>query len=186
MPQGIRQGTFLPAQLGAQERRGGLDAGVEDAPDVGGVVEPEHRLGGREGDPLGHLQRQGIEVMDVLGVHQDLGDLGVEAQGDDVQQVLVGHVPGVLELEIVVEQELLVVGELEVQRHVEGVLQVLGEHPGHEVAEVGVARRPATGVEVERLPGLVAVQYPFHVPVGVHHAPLQQGVQLSVLGQSVQ
>ena len=59
--------------------------------------------------------------------------LGVEAAGDDVLGVLVAHVDALFERHLL-PQELLVVGQLDDQRTVEGLLQPLGEEEGDQVA----------------------------------------------------
>ncbi len=105
-------------------------------------------------------------VLLILVIGKDARLLRVEAQRDHVERVLVGEGHGIFLCQLRLVHELLVVGHLEVQRRVEGVLQVLGEHPGHQVAEVRVTGRPTTGVEDELLAGLVAVEHPLQVAVG--------------------
>jgi hypothetical protein len=62
-------------------------------------------------------------VPDVFEIGEDEGLPGIEADGDDVLDVLVGEAMGLLQGEIL-PQELLIVGHLDHQRDVEGVLQV--------------------------------------------------------------
>lgn len=62
-------------------------------------------------------------VPDVFEIGEDEGLPGIEADGDDVLDVLVGEAVGLLQGEIL-PQELLIVGHLDHQRDVEGVLQV--------------------------------------------------------------
>ncbi len=178
-------GDVLASQGGAKECRCGLYARIKYAPYVGAVVEAEDRLGSGESDLLRHLKSERVEVVDVLGIEEDLRLARIEAERDDVKQVLVRHPPGVVQRQPLIEQELLVVGQLEVQRNVEHVLEMLGEQPGHEVAQVGLARRTPSSIQVERLACIVAVQDPIHVAVRVHHPAAHQRVYRAVLRHPV-
>lgn len=60
-----------------------------------------------------------------------MGLLRVKAHGDDVQGILVGIVPGILQFQALAEQEFFVICQLEIEFDTELVLQVLGEYPGH-------------------------------------------------------
>lgn len=94
----------------------------------------------------------------VVKVREDEGPGGVKAAGDDVLGVFAGQPAGLLHAQPL-PQELFVVGELHHQRHLERVLQPLGEHEGDEVAQVeGLGGGAAAGVQVEGLAALVGAQ----------------------------
>src|SRR5207249_10232809 len=110
------QHGHLFARLDCREKRGrGLDTRVEDLADVVRILEPEDRLGRRVRDPFRDLDRNRIEMVDVLRVQEDSRELRVEAHRDDVEDVLVAHLRRVLEVLEVLEEELLVVRDLEVE-----------------------------------------------------------------------
>ncbi len=140
---------------------------------------PKTALDGGVGDPLGDLEAEAVEVVDVVGVGDDVGLLGVEPHGYEVEGVVVGVPDGLVEGEAVVEEELLVVGHLEVEVGPVDVLQVLGEEPGQQVAEVDGAGGAAAGVEADGLPPVVGVEPPVHVPVGEEHPPPELGVEVA-------
>src|SRR3989442_10047026 len=110
-----QDGNLLARLDGREERRSGLDARVENLANVVRVLEPEDRLSRRVGDPLRDLDRDRIEVVDVLRIQEDPGELRVETHRDDVENVIVAHLRGILEVVEVLEEELLVVRDLEVQ-----------------------------------------------------------------------
>ena len=132
-----------------------------------------------ERDLLRHLQGDRVQLVHVLGVDYDPRLLGVETECDEVEGVLVRHLPGLLQREVL-EQELLVIGELEEHVHSEGVLDPLVEYPRHDVAQMGVARGAPAGVEDEPVPLVVLVEEGDHVPVGVEYAAPQHVVEVPV------
>ncbi len=96
-------------------------------------------------------------------VGKDVRLLRVEAERYDVQRIIVGKGERVLHGQAVFVQELLVVGHLEIQRRVEGILQVFREHPGHQVAQVSMARRAPSRVQDELFALLIFIEQPFQV-----------------------
>src|SRR3989475_3422771 len=142
---------------GREERRGGLNARVENLANVVRVLEPEDRLGRRVRDPLRDLDRDRIEVVDVLRVQEDARELRVEPHRDDVEDVVVTDLRRVLEVIEVLEEELLVVGDLEVQLRAKLLLDPFREEPGEHVPDMDAARGPAACVQRERGPFLVPV-----------------------------
>mmetsp|Transcript_4771 Transcript_4771/g.17846 ORF Transcript_4771/g.17846 Transcript_4771/m.17846 type:complete len:397 (+) Transcript_4771:649-1839(+) len=107
-----------------------------DLPDVGLAGEAEDAARLVERDALGDLQHVEVEGgAHVVDVGEDERAPGVESARDDVLGVLPRQPPGVLELHGL-PQELLVVGELDDERHLESLLEPLGEVEGDEVAEV--------------------------------------------------
>src|SRR2546428_4980012 len=164
---------------GREERGGGLDARVEDLAHVVRVLEPEDRLSRRIGDPLRDLDRDRIEMMNVLRVQEDPRELRVEAHRDDVEDVVVTDLRRVLEVIEVLEEELLVVRHLEVQLRTKLLLKPLREEPGEHVPDVDAARGSAARVQDERRSFLVPVQDPIQVAVAVEHPSSEHRVKLA-------
>lgn len=109
----------------------------------------------------------------VVEVGEDERLVRLKAAGDDVARVLKAVAVHLLELEVLLEVELLVVGELDHERAVEDILQPAGTQSAerHRVANArselerqqmpemhAAAARTAAGIEEERLAGLVAVE----------------------------
>src|SRR6267143_1301405 len=97
-----------------EERGGGLEARVEDLAHVVRIREAESRLNRRERDALRDLDRDRVEVMDVLRVEEDLRQLRVEPHRDDVEDVLISDLRRIFEILEILEEELLVVRDLKV------------------------------------------------------------------------
>src|SRR6266581_2495766 len=169
----------LPLLDGRQERRGRLDARVEDLPDVVGVLESEHRLRRRVRDPLRDLDRDRIEVADVLRVEEDPRELRIEAHRDDVEDVVVTDLRRIFELVEVLEEELLIVRDLEIHRRAEFLLKPLREEPWEHVADVNPAGRTAARVQREAIALLVFVEDPVHIPMTVEHAPAEHRMEFA-------
>src|SRR5467141_1950583 len=138
-----------------EERGGGLEARVEDLAHVVRIREAESRLNRRERDALRDLDRDRVEVMDVLRVEEDLRQLRVEPHRDDVEYVLISDLRRIFEILEILEEELLVVSHLKVKGRVELLLQPLREEPRQHVADVDPARWPAARVERETVSLLV-------------------------------
>src|SRR3989449_263155 len=166
---GNQHGHLFACLDGREERGGGLDTRVEDLADVVRVLEPENRLGRRICDAFRDLDRNRIEMMNVLRVEEDPRELRVEAHRDDVEDVVVAYLRRVLEVVEVLEEELLVVGDLEVQLRPELLLDPFREEPGEHVPDMDAARGSAARVQRERGPLLVPVQDPIQVAVAVEH-----------------
>ena len=88
----------------------------------------------------GHRSLDAVDVLvelaaDVLKVLEEEGPVNVKPTGDDVLGVLPGEPLGLLDAEAS-PQHLLVVRQLDHERHLEGVLQVLCEHEWNQVAQV--------------------------------------------------
>src|SRR5207245_9326599 len=79
----------------------------------------------------------------------------------------------------VLEEELLIVGDLEVQLRPKLLLNPLREEPGEHVPDVNAARGPSTRVQRERRPLLVLVEDPIQVPVAVEHAAPAHRMELA-------
>mmetsp|Transcript_3736 Transcript_3736/g.9327 ORF Transcript_3736/g.9327 Transcript_3736/m.9327 type:complete len:359 (-) Transcript_3736:1020-2096(-) len=94
------------------------------------------------GDLLLNLQHQGVHCLDIVQIREDEGLVLVKTDRQNVLGVLVRKALALLYGEVFLEQELLIVGQLDHQRHVEGVLQPLCEPEGHQMAQVQrLARR---------------------------------------------
>lgn len=125
---------------------------------------------------------EGDELRELPGVHEEVVAqvlqvtvqeclLDVESESNDVARILHGIRKGVLESEVVLEQGLLVVRQHEYQRHVEYVLQPLGELEGDGVSQMQAAgARPAAGVQEEGLAALVSGQDLVEVAVAEEEA----------------
>ena len=160
---------------------------VGDEADVGGAGEAEGALGLVEGEKGLELGGVAVEVAAVeLVVGVDEGLFGVEAQRDDVLCVLVCEVEEVLcglalLLHAVVlvagVQVFLVVGQHDDQRHVEDLLQLLGEEEWYGVSQVHAATAgTSSGVEHECAIPLVCVQDLVEVPMRKEEASPHQSV----------
>ena len=149
-----------------------------DLADVGLAGEAEDAARLVERDALGDLQHVEVERgAHVVDVGEDERAPGVESARDDVLGVLPRQPPGVLELHGF-PQELLVVGELDDEGHLESLLEPLGEVEGDEVAEVqGLRRRSAAGVEVKLLPVLVRGDDLVELAMGEEHAAAEEGMR---------
>ena len=133
------------------ERGRGLHGGEHDLANVAAAVEAEDALHLVEG----HVLHDVDHVLVKLSAHgakvgEDEGLLHVKPEGDDVLGVLHRELLRVGQLEIFPE-ELLVVGQLDDERHVEGLLQPFGEKERDEMTEVEPGRRTTPRVQVERL-----------------------------------
>src|SRR5256886_733578 len=172
-------GDLVARLHGRQEGGRRLDARVEDLPDVVGVLEPEDRLGRRERDPLRDLHRDRIEVPDVFGVEEDLREFRVESHRDDVEDVLVSDLRRLLEVVEILEEELLVVRDLEVERGAELLLNPFREKPREHVTDVDATRRPPPRVQGEPVAFAVFPQDPIEVSMAVEHAAAEHGVKFA-------
>src|SRR3989449_2925772 len=164
---------------GRQERGRGLEARVEDLADVVRVLEPEDCLRRREGDPFRDFHRDRVQVPDVLRIEEDPRELRVESHRDDVQDVVVPDLRGLLEVVEILEEELLVVRDLEVQHGPELLLDPFREEPREHVANVNAARRTAARVEGELISPLETVQDPIQVPMTVENATAEHWMQVA-------
>src|SRR2546425_2192841 len=174
-----QHGHLFPRLDGREERRGGLNARVENLANVVRVLEPEDRLGRRVRNAFRDLDRDRIEVVDVLRVQEDARELRVEAHRDDVEDVVVAHLRRVLEVVEVLEEELLVVRDLEVQLRLKLLLDPFREEPGEHVPDVDAARGSAARVQRERGPFLIPVQDPIQVAVAVEHPAPEHRMQFA-------
>src|SRR5256886_284930 len=178
-PAGDEDGDAAPRLHGGQERGGGLEARVEDLADVVRVLEPEDCLRRREGDPFRDFHRDRVQVPDVLRIEEDPRELRVESHRDDVQDVVIPDLRGLLEVIEILEEELLVVRDLKVQRGPELLLEPLREEPRKHVADVNPARWTAARVERELVALLETVQDPIQVPVTVENATAEHRMQVA-------
>src|SRR5438552_13888128 len=104
---------------------------------------------------------------DLLGIEEDPRQFWVESHRDDVEDVVVPDLRGLVELVEILEEKLLVVRNLEVQHGPELLLEPLREEPREHVADVDPARGTAAGVQGEFVALLEPVQNPVQVPVAV-------------------
>src|SRR5256886_241321 len=111
---GDEDGDVATRLHGGQERGGGLQARVEDLADVGRVLESEDPLRRRESDPFRDFHRDRVQVPDVLRIEENPRELRVESHSDDVQDVVIPDLRGLLEVIEILEEELLVVRDLKV------------------------------------------------------------------------
>src|SRR5256885_16365711 len=112
----------------------------------------------------------------VLRVEEDPCQLRVESHRDDVEDVVVPDLRGLVELVEILEEKLLVVRNLKVQHGPELLLEPLREEPREHVADVDPARRTTARIERELLPLLEPVQNPTEVPVTVEDAAAEHGM----------
>ena len=96
-----------------------------------------------------------VELVNIPAVREDKSLLGVEAKRDYVLDVVDAHVDGAglsFEFQVLLEQVLLVVGDLDDKGNVEHLLQPLGENHGDAVTHVeGTFGRTTAGVQIEGL-----------------------------------
>eukprot|EP00754_Rhynchopus_humris_P036804 Rhum_TRINITY_DN18897_c0_g1::Rhum_TRINITY_DN18897_c0_g1_i1::g.168709::m.168709 len=160
------------------EGRCRLDRGEAPLADVVRHAEPEAAADLVGGDGLGDAGNGLVHGAVVLEVAEDKGLLRVEAEGNDVLDVLERHVLDLVHGQVL-PVELLVVRDLDHQRDIERVLKPLREHEGDQVPHVHrfAARTPA-GVQVKHLPVLVVVQDLLQVSVREEDAAPQPRVGL--------
>ena len=120
---------------------------VEEHPDVGGVLESEDRLYGREIDLLRDPQGKRIDVPYVLGVLKDERSVRIETYGDYIPDVLVCLSPDLRKSLGAVECELLVIGDFYVHVHVESLLQPSGKQEREQMTYVHLVRWTSSGVQ---------------------------------------
>ena len=125
-----------------EQQVGRLDRRVEGEPDVLGVA--VSRVDGRLGDLAGEGGRQRVDDVGVGRVDDDPRALGVEADGEDVPQVLAGVV-GDLRQRLLHEEVLLVVGDGDVHCRPGPLLHVLREVEREDVADVHRSGGAAAG-----------------------------------------
>src|SRR3989442_9390575 len=176
---GKQHGPLFACLDGREERGGGLDTRVENLADIVRVLETEDRLGRRICDAFRDLDRNRIEMMNVLRVEEDPRELRVEAHRDDVEDVVVAYLRRVLEVLEVLEEEFLVVRDLEVQLRAKLLLKPLREEPGEHVPDMNAARGTSARVQGERRPSLVPVQDPIQVAVAVEHPASEHRMQFA-------
>src|SRR5438132_2889568 len=116
---------------------------------------------------------------DVLGMEEDPRQLRVKAHRDDVEDVVVPDLRGLVELVEILEEKLLVVRDLEVQHGPELLLKPFREEPREHVSNVDPARRTPARVQGELVALLEPVQDPIQVPVTVEHAAAEHGMQIA-------
>src|SRR5207249_7415095 len=107
-----------------------------DLANVVRVLKAEDRLGRRIRDAFRDLDRDWIEVMNVLRVQEDPRELRVEAHRDDVEDVVVAYLRRVLEVLEVLEEEFLVVRDLEVELRPELLLDPFRDEQGEHVTDM--------------------------------------------------
>src|SRR5207245_3682500 len=96
-------GDIVTGLHGRQEGGRGLDTRVEDLSNIVRVLEAEDRLRRREGDPLRDLDRDRVQMPDVLRIEEDPRQLRVESHRDDVEDVVVPNLRGFVELVEILE-----------------------------------------------------------------------------------
>ena len=122
-------GDVLPlaedeGEAGAETGRG-LDGREHDFPDVGGVIEPEDSLHLIESHVTHHLEHVLVKSStDMFEILENESLVDVEAQSDDVFGIVDGQLFGLVHFEAL-PQILLVVGQLNDQGDVEGLLKPL-------------------------------------------------------------
>ena len=104
--------------------------------DVGAVLEAEAGAGCGVCDAFGDFEGYIVEEVHVLDVVDDECVLGFEAEGNEVEGVLVGVFLGFFECGFVVDEEFLVVGYLEVEPCPEFLLQMKRENPRNQMSDV--------------------------------------------------
>ena len=144
------------------EGRGSLDGREGELANIVRLVESKDSLDLVEVHVFLHAEHVGVQVLDVLNVAENECLFRVKSKCNDVLDVVEAHANGAfgtIKVELRTVDKLLVICNLDDQRHVEGVLQVLGEDEGDAVTEMeGLSTRAAASVEVKRLSLLVSVE----------------------------
>mmetsp|Transcript_5657 Transcript_5657/g.22337 ORF Transcript_5657/g.22337 Transcript_5657/m.22337 type:complete len:276 (-) Transcript_5657:172-999(-) len=163
---------------GRREARRGLHGREGDLSNVVLALEAEDAAHLVERHALGDAHHVVIErPAEVVEVRENERALRVEAARDDVLAVGAREALRLLDAEVL-PHALLVIRQLDHQRHLERVLQPLGELEGDEVAHVQRLRaRAAAGVQVEGLALLVRVQNLVELAVREEDAPPEEGVR---------
>mmetsp|Transcript_129540 Transcript_129540/g.229014 ORF Transcript_129540/g.229014 Transcript_129540/m.229014 type:complete len:239 (+) Transcript_129540:496-1212(+) len=143
---------------GRGKGRSSLDGRKSGLANVGRAVEPKSRLCGVVGHGLPDSNDVGIHVPYVVQVREDEGLLFLETTCNDVLCILhrkafePHQIITSLNIILTFPEELLVVGHLDHQWHVERILQPLCHHEWDQMSKVHRSRRgTAPSVQVERL-----------------------------------
>ena len=100
-------------------------------------------------------------MLNVANIREDEGLFGVESESNDVFNVVDAHLDGAFltfKLILWLVDVFLIIGDLDDQRHIKGLLQVLSEQEGNSVTHVQcVSTGTSTSVKVEGLLLLVGV-----------------------------
>lgn len=107
-----------------------LNSGISSHAAVVAHLKAEDSAEGIEIDVTLEAANIRVEIAHVLRVDEDEGLLRVQADCDDVLDVLVGQVGEFFQVASLLVEVLLVVSHLNDERHVEGLLQVLAEDEG--------------------------------------------------------
>ena len=83
-----------------------------------------------------HLQLIWVQLLDVVRVPKNESFLAIEAKSDNIFDVFDGHSLGLVKREFLLEDVLLIVGDLDHKGNVEHVLEVLGEDEWNGVAHM--------------------------------------------------
>ena len=123
-----------------------------------------------------------VQVLDVLDIGKDKSLLWVEAEGDDVLDVAYAHCDcafGTLEFKLGAVDVLLVVCDLDHNRHVECFLHPLAEDERDGVPKMeSFSRRSTSGIKIKWFLGLVGLQDVIEVPVAEEYVASQEWVCL--------
>lgn len=79
------------------------------------------------------LHNIGIHRAHILRIQEDKSLLGIIAKRNDILNVIIAHADEIVVLAFFPE-EFLIVGDLDYERHVEGLLEILVEDEGQHVA----------------------------------------------------
>mmetsp|Transcript_19534 Transcript_19534/g.36410 ORF Transcript_19534/g.36410 Transcript_19534/m.36410 type:complete len:307 (-) Transcript_19534:576-1496(-) len=132
-----------------------------------------------------NLQDRWVHVLNVVQIRENKSLLHVKSARNDVFSILISQSMAVFQLHIGLEQELLIIGQLNHQRTVKGVLQPLREVKGNGVTKMQCfAAGPSASVEVKLLAFLIHVQQLLQVAMREEDVTSQEAVSL-VAGDSL-
>ena len=77
-----------------------------------------------------------IQILDIVSISENESFLSIEAKCDDVLDVFDGHFLSLVERQFFLENVLFIIGNLDYQRYIKHVLEVLGENEWDRVTHV--------------------------------------------------
>lgn len=127
------------------------------------------------------LDDVGVQFFNVVNVGEDESFFGIEPKRENIFDVVLAHLIGTLrpvQLNLLLVQVLLIVRDLDHQRHIEGLLEPLRENEGHTVTHVEcVSRGTSARVEEKGLLLLVSVQNLVKVTLAEENAATNKSVR---------
>lgn len=143
---------LVPEDMGEAAGKAGssLDGRVGRPPTVIGETESKDSLEGGYVDVLLEPDYVLVHVSDIFGIDEDEREIGIEAYREDILDVLIGQLGELGDITSLLEEVLLVIGDLDDEGDLEGLLQVLVEDERKHVTEMqGIRRRATSCVQIE-------------------------------------